>query len=120
MAVALSILDLAEGIGRRAVVVLVASGEEDKGALSEPAVESLSNALSVPVFSFSLGVAKSPAFPRGGSIDDLATLALAIQKAGEALENQRVVWLGGRYAPWEVEATAKAQAARISYREPPR
>ncbi|MBL8113470.1 MAG: hypothetical protein JNK60_11330, partial [Acidobacteria bacterium] len=42
MAVALSILDLAEGIGRRAVVVLVASGEEDKGALSVEVVESLS------------------------------------------------------------------------------
>ena len=64
MAVALSILDLAEGIGRRAVVVLVASGEEDKGALSETVVESLSTSLSVPVVVFTLGVGKSPAFPR--------------------------------------------------------
>ncbi|MBL8114883.1 MAG: hypothetical protein JNK60_18520, partial [Acidobacteria bacterium] len=79
-----------------------------------------STSLSVPVLVYTVGVGKSPAFPRAGSINDVATLAIAIQEAGDLLEKQRVVWLGGRYAPWEVEATPKARAARISYREPAR
>lgn len=104
-AVAVAGLRAAEGNGRRAVVVLLGAQREDGSRFSPAIARQYLADLHVPleVWDVSGPVADPP--PGWGDlrpVDNVDDLIRAVRRVRVQVEDQRVVWLSGRYLPQEI------------------
>jgi len=116
-AVAVAGMRAAAGNRRRAVVLLLGGKREDGSRFSPEVARRYLADLHVPLLVWDLsGPAADP--PTGWGemrpVDNVDDLARAVRRIRSRLDDQRIVWLSGRYLPQDIELSDKAIGIRLA------
>ncbi len=115
-AVAMAGLHAAEGNRRRAVLLILGGEREDVQRLDPDAVRAFLRDLRVPLVVWDLSGPGSSA-PEGWRpdrvIEDLDDFDRACRRLRYMLEEQRIVWVGGRHLPQSIALSPKARGISL-------
>jgi len=116
-AVAVAGMRAAGGNRRRAVVLLLGRKREDGSRFKPDVARRYLADLHVPLFVWDLsGPAADP--PEGWGemrpVDNVDDLSRAVRRVRSTLEDQRIVWLGGRYLPQQIVLSDEAIGIRLA------
>ncbi len=114
--VAMAGLHAAEGNPRRAVLLLLGPEREDITRLDPGDVRSFLADLRVPLVVWDLSGPRgvpSSAWPVDAVIEDFDDLSRATRRLRYQLDEQRIVWVGGRYLPQELGLGPRARGISL-------
>jgi hypothetical protein len=116
-AVAVAGMRTAGGNRRRAVVLLLGPKREDGSRFSPEVAQRYLADLRVPLFVWDLsGPAADPPIGWGEMrpVDTVDDLSRAVRRIRSRLDDQRIVWLGGRHLPQAITLSDKAKGIRLA------